>query len=42
MADWLIEYNTEIPHHSLQIKTPTQCQMLWTNYKNLTFKQGLL
>ncbi|MBW6488249.1 MAG: integrase core domain-containing protein [Sulfurimonas sp.] len=39
MADWLIEYNTEIPHHSLQMKTPIQylietnpqCQMLWTN-----------
>ncbi|MBE0514591.1 MAG: hypothetical protein IBX42_06515 [Sulfurimonas sp.] len=39
MADWLIEYNTEIPHHSLQMKTHVQylintnpqCQMLWTN-----------
>ncbi len=39
MADWLIEYNTEIPHHSLQMKTPVkylietnpQCQMLGTN-----------
>lgn len=24
MADWLIGYNTEIPHHSLQMKTPIQ------------------
>lgn len=39
MADWLIGYNTKIPHHSLQMKTPVeyliettpQCQMLWTN-----------
>ena len=39
MADWLIAYNTKIPHHSLQMKTPVQylletnpqCQMLWTN-----------
>ena len=39
MADWLIDYNTKIPHHSLQMKTPVQylietnpqCQMLWTN-----------
>ena len=39
MADWLISYNTEIPHHSLQMKTPVQyliqtnpqCHMLWTN-----------
>jgi transposase InsO family protein len=39
MADWLISYNTEIPHHSLQMKTPVeyiiksypQYQMLWTN-----------
>jgi transposase InsO family protein len=42
MADWLIGYNTEIPHHSLQMKTPVQylietnpqCQMLWTNTIN--------
>ena len=39
MANWLIDYNTKIPHHSLQMKTPVQylietnpqCQMLWTN-----------
>ena len=39
MADWLINYNTIIPHHSLQMKTPVQylletnpqCHMLWTN-----------
>jgi len=39
MADWLIEYNTFIPHHSLQMKTPVQyllntnpqCHMYWTN-----------
>jgi len=39
MADWLIDYNTKIPHHSLQMKTPVQyliennpqCHMLWTN-----------
>jgi len=42
MADLLIDYNTKIPHHSLQMKTPVQyliktnpqCQMLWTNTKN--------
>ena len=39
MADWLIGYNTKIPHHSLKMKTPVQylietnpqCHMLWTN-----------
>jgi len=39
MADWLIDYNTVIPHHSLQMKTPVEyliqnhheCHMLWTN-----------
>jgi len=39
MADWLIQYNTIIPHHSLKMKTPVQylvenhkeCHMLWTN-----------
>ncbi|MDD3591973.1 MAG: integrase core domain-containing protein [Sulfurovum sp.] len=39
MADWLIDYNTLIPHHSLNMKNPVQylienhreCQMLWTN-----------
>ena len=39
MANWLIDYNTKIPHHSLQMKTPVQyllennpqCHMLWTN-----------
>jgi len=39
MSNWLIDYNTKIPHHSLQMKTPVQylietnpqCQMLWTN-----------
>jgi len=39
MADWLIKYNTKIPHHSLKMKTPVQyliqnhpeCHMLWTN-----------
>lgn len=39
MADWLIKYNTQIPHHSLLMKTPVQyllenrpeCQMWWTN-----------
>jgi len=38
MAEWLIDYNTKIPHHSLQMKTPVQfliekhpeCHMLWT------------
>jgi len=37
MAYWLIDYNTKIQHHSLQMKTPVQyliennpqCQMLW-------------
>ncbi|MDD3463590.1 MAG: hypothetical protein PHW07_08170, partial [Sulfurospirillaceae bacterium] len=39
MADWLIDYNTIIPHHGLHMKTPVQylletnpqCHMLWTN-----------
>jgi transposase InsO family protein len=39
MADWLIDYNTLIPHHSLNMKNPVQyliennkeCHMLWTN-----------
>lgn len=39
MADWLIDYNTIIPHHSLQMKSPVQylienhheCHMWWTN-----------
>ena len=39
LADWLIKYNTQIPHHSLKMKTPVQyliekypeCHMLWTN-----------
>jgi len=39
MADWLIDYNTIIPHHSLQMRSPVQylienyeeCHMLWTN-----------
>ncbi len=39
MADWLIDYNTVIPHHSLQMNSPVQyllkncdeCHMLWTN-----------
>ena len=22
LADWLIQYNTQIPHHSLNMKTP--------------------
>ncbi len=39
LADWLIKYNTIIPHHSLNMKSPVQylvenhseCHMLWTN-----------
>jgi transposase InsO family protein len=39
MANWLIDYNTIIPHHSLFMKSPVQyllennpqCHMLWTN-----------
>ncbi len=39
MADWLIDYNTKIPHHSLFMKSPVkylletnpQCHMYWTN-----------
>ena len=38
MAEWLIDYNTKIPHHSLQLLSPVQCfiqqqpecQMWWT------------
>ena len=47
MADWLIDYNTKIPHHSLFMKTPVQyllennpqCHMLWTNTLTLLFVQ---
>ena len=36
---WLIDYNTIIPHHSLQMNSPVQyllknhneCHMFWTN-----------
>jgi len=39
MASWLIDYNTKIPHHSLQMNSPVQyllknnpqCHMYWTN-----------
>ncbi len=39
MANWLVDYNTKIPHHSLFMKSPVQyllennpqCHMLWTN-----------
>ena len=45
MADWLIDYNTIIPHHSLNMKNPVQylienheeCHMLWTNTLYLLF-----
>ena len=38
MADWLIDYHTKIPHHSLQLRSPIQyliqqqpeCQIWWT------------
>jgi len=43
MADWLIDHNIIIPHHSLQMKTPLlylidydkKCHMLWTNTRNI-------
>jgi transposase InsO family protein len=43
MADWLIDYNTFIPHHSLNMKTPVkylldnhyECHMLWTDTLSL-------
>jgi len=25
MANWLIDYNTKIPHHGLFMKTPVPC-----------------
>ncbi|WP_201353138.1 integrase core domain-containing protein [Hydrogenimonas urashimensis] len=39
MAEWLVDYNTLIPHHSLRLKPPVQyliehhpeCHMWWTN-----------
>jgi len=39
LADWLIDYNTKIPHHSLLMKIPVEyllkkypeCYMLWIN-----------
>ena len=39
LSDWLIQYNTIIPHHSLGLKPPVrwlmenypECQRLWTN-----------
>lgn len=39
LANWLIDYNTKIPHHSLLMKSPVQyllennpqCHMYWTN-----------
>jgi len=45
LADWLIDYNTKIPHHSLFLKSPVQflldnyneCHMYWT-YTALTNK----
>ncbi|BAF69598.1 hypothetical protein NIS_0484 [Nitratiruptor sp. SB155-2] len=38
LAKWLIDYNTKIPHHSLNLKSPVQflpenhyeCHMYWT------------
>jgi len=41
LADWLIDYNTKIPHYSLNFKSPVQylienhkeCHMLWTYTK---------
>jgi len=39
LAEWLIGYNTVLPHHSLGLKPPVrwllenhpECQRLWTN-----------
>jgi len=39
MAEWLVEYNTVLPHHSLGLKQPIkwlienhpECQRYWTN-----------
>jgi len=39
LADWLIAYNTRLPHHSLGLQSPLQwlinyhpeCHMYWTN-----------
>jgi hypothetical protein len=39
LAQWLIDYNTVLPHHSLDLKAPVQwlmenhkeCQRYWTN-----------
>ena len=38
LADWLIAYNTVLPHHAINLKTPVQylaqyqpqCQRYWT------------
>ena len=37
-AEWLVDYNTKTPHHSLELRSPIQyliqqqpeCQMWWT------------
>lgn len=42
MADWLMDYNTKIPHHSLLMKTPVEylvennplCHMYWMDTHN--------
>ena len=39
LAEWLVQYNTVLPHHSLGLKPPVrwllenhpECQRLWTN-----------
>jgi hypothetical protein len=45
LADWLVFYNTERPHHSLGQRSPLsfllqhqpECQRYWTHTKKLTF-----
>jgi len=37
MKNWLIEYNTIIPHHSLHMENHEKYHMLWTNVINLCY-----
>ena len=48
MAEWLIDYNTKIPHHSLQLLSPVQyliqqqpeCHIWWTYTRYGSFSLG--
>lgn len=48
LSQWLIDYNTVLPHHSLDLKAPVQwllenhkeCQRYWTNTPRLDARAG--